>query len=93
MNRTQLPAPPDPRRYTDFTAWQRDAYDWMTRVKSRIETDSNVNTAPIGPLVVGTYTATRTVTGTDAISNFVATLVSDMNAKGLSAPNIQRITT
>ena len=93
MNRTQLPAPPDPARFANVLDWQREAYRWMQQVKGRIETDSAVNVTPVGPFVVGTYTATATVTGTDALSNFVATLVAGLQVKGITAGNIQRTTT
>lgn len=91
MNRTHLPAPPAPN--PDMMAWQRAMFLWASEVKERLETDSQVNTSPIGPFVLETYTATATVTGTDALSNFVATLVDAMNGKGITAPNIQRTTT
>lgn len=96
MNRTQLPAPPDPSdtAYSgNPSAWQKAAFRWMSLVKGRIETDSAVNVRPVGPFVVSTYTAISTVTGTDALSNFVATLVSAMQTKGLTAPVQNRSTT
>jgi hypothetical protein len=96
MNRTQLPAPPDPTSpiYAgNPIAWQRAAFSWMQQVKGRIETDSAVNIRPIGPLSVSTYTAVSTVTGTDSLSNFVATLVDAMLTKGLAANVSQRSTT
>lgn len=91
MNRTQLPAPPGPN--PDMVEWQRAAIAWMAEVKGRIETDSRANTLPMGPFQVGTYTAVSTVTGTDALSNFVATLLTAMQAQGYTAANIQRTTT
>jgi hypothetical protein len=94
MNRTQLPAPPDPSSYNGNPAgWQQAAYQWMQQVKGRIETDSNVNVRPMGPIAVSTYTAVATVTGTDALSNFVATLVTLMQTKGLTVPVLNRNTT
>lgn len=88
MNLTILPAPPNPSDAM-FTgnpmAWQREAYRWMEIVKERIETDSAVNIRPMTPFVVSTYTAVNTMTGTDALSNVVATLISAMQAKGLTA--------
>jgi len=62
----------------------------MAQVKHRLETDSVVNTQPIAPFVVGTYTAVNTVTGTDALSNFVATIVSAMQSQGITAPVLKR---
>lgn len=91
MNRTQLPAPPDPANFPgDPSRWQRAAYQWMQQVKGRIETDSNVNTAPVGPFTVGTFTYTTSVNGTDLSSNFVATLVTALLAKGLLTSSPKR---
>lgn len=90
MNRTQLPMPPHPTTFPSVGAWQLAVYGWMTQVKSRIEADSTANVAPIAPFVVGTYTETHTIAGTDATSNFVATLVAGMQAKGITAPTSQR---
>jgi hypothetical protein len=91
MNRTQIPVPPNPASFGSIPAWQAAVFQWMLSVKGRIETDSVVNTQPIAPFVVSTYTAVSTVTGTDALSNFVATLVAGMQAQGITAPNSQRI--
>lgn len=91
MNRTVLPNPPNPSGYPNANAWMMAVFNWMCQVKLKIEADSNVNTSPIAPYVVGTYTATNTITGTDATSNFVATLVAGMQAQGITAPVSQRI--
>jgi hypothetical protein len=91
MNRTILPIPPKPADFSKPGDWMDAAYQWMLNAKTRIETDSTVNIAPVAPFLVGTYTAVSTVTGTDALSNFVATFVAALQAKGLSAPNSQRI--
>lgn len=88
MNRTTLPTPPDPSAAMfsgNPQAWQKAAHLWMLQVKERIETDSEVNVRPIAPFVISTYTAVNTLAGTDATSNFVATIVTAMQAKGLSA--------
>lgn len=88
MNRTMLPAAPnpsDPMYSGNPVSWQRAAYQWMQVVRERIETDSEVNVRPMAPFVVSTYTAVNTMTGTDALSNVVATLISAMQAKGLTA--------
>jgi len=90
MNRTTLPNPPDPKSYSSVELWQQAVYHWSLQVKSRIETDSAANVSPVAPFVVGTYTATQTVTGTDPLSNFVATLVAGFQTKGITAPNSQR---
>ena len=89
MNRTQLPEPPNPASTTysgNPSSWMSAAYAWMQQVKGRIETDSSVNVRPVTPFTLGTYTATYTLTGTDATSNYVATLVAAMTTKGLVAP-------
>lgn len=91
MNRTHLPAPPNPMTYPNVSAWQQAMYQWALQVKGRIEADSAVNTSPVAPFVVGTYTTTNTITGTDATSNFVATLVAGMQSQGITAPVSQRI--
>ena len=91
MNRTILATPPNPANFTNPADWMKETFNWMSLVKSRIETDSNVNTSPIAPYVVGTYTATNTIVGTDATSNFVATLVTGMQKQGITAPVSQRI--
>lgn len=93
MNRTQLPAPPDPARFTDFIGWQRAAYQWMNDVKGRLETDSRANTTPVGPFVVGAYTLQTSVTGTDSLSNYVASLTKALEAQGITAANLRRDTT
>ena len=85
MNRTTLPAPPNPATFKDPAEWSKAAYLWMAKVKGQIETDSAANVGPIGPFVVGSYTATNTITGTDAISNFVATLIAAMQVKGITS--------
>ena len=93
MNRTQLPLPPDPSSpvYSgNPMAWQKAAHQWMQQVKGRIETDSAVNTVPIGPFVVGTYTVATSVSGTDPLSNFVASVVSALISKGLLTSLPQR---
>jgi hypothetical protein len=92
MNRTTLPAPPDPAKYQSVQDWMRAAHRWMVDAKARIEQDSTVNTVPMAPFVVSTYTAVNTITGTDATSNVVATLLMAMQQKGLTAPVSQRTT-
>lgn len=91
MNRTVLPKPPNPAEYQNPVAWQQAAYLWMEQVKSRIETDSRINTTPIAPFAVGTYTLVNTVTGTDNLSNFVATMIVAFTKSGVVAPNSQRL--
>lgn len=88
MNRTQIPAPPNPSNPTyngSLSAWAADMYQWASQTKTRIEADSAVNVRPVSPFVVTTYTSVNTMTGTDALSNFVATLITAMQAKGLTS--------
>lgn len=85
MRRTALPPPPNPSSpmYAGKQlAWARDAYAWMQKVKAAVDADSAVNTRPTGQFLVTTYTAVNTMTGTDALSNLVATLINDMMAGG-----------
>jgi hypothetical protein len=88
MNRTTLPAPPDPNSVAysgNPNAWQTAMFQWASQVKQRVETDSAVNVRPISPFVLGTFTAVNTLSpaGTDATGNFLATMVTAMIAKGL----------
>lgn len=92
MNLTRLPVPPNPDSYGNPSAWSKAAYEWMVITKSIIETDSTVNTAPIAPFQIGSYTAVNTLTGTDSTSNFVATLVTSMQQSGLVSPKTVRKT-
>ena len=88
MNRTTLPAPPDPNSVAfsgNPNAWQTAMFQWASQVKQRVETDSAVNIRPVSPFVVVSYTATNTMTGTDALSNFLATFITALQAKGLSS--------
>lgn len=87
MNRTILPNPPDPNSpvYQGNDKWQGDMYRWALASKARIETDSAVNVRPVSPFVVSTYTAVHTMTGTDALSNFLATFITALQANGLSS--------
>lgn len=92
MNRTQIPIPPDPARFSDPSDWMKATFEWMRYVKGRLETDSAANTQPVAPFVVGTYTTTNTIVGTDATSNFLATLVTGLQKQGITAPTSQRVT-
>jgi hypothetical protein len=96
MNRTILSAPPDPNapRFAGSPdQWQSAMYQWALDVKKRVETDSAANIQPVAPFVVGTYTSTNTLVGTDATSNFLATLVTALQVKGITASNPTRNTT
>jgi hypothetical protein len=88
MNRTTLPAPPDPNSVAyagNPSSWQTAMFQWASQVKQRVETDSAVNIRPVSPFIVGTYTPLNTFApaGTDTTGNAVATLVEAMIAKGL----------
>lgn len=86
MNLTRLSNPPHPASFASQSAWTLAVYQWMSDTKAQIEGDSTVNTQPIAPFVVSTYTAVNTMTGTDALSNFVATLVTAMQQAGITSP-------
>lgn len=88
MNRTIISSPPDPNssRYSSSPdQWQAAMYRWALDVKSRIETDSGVNVRPVAPFTVASYTAVNTLTGSDDTSNFLATLVTALQGKGITA--------
>lgn len=88
MNRTILSAPPNPdsAQYSgNPAAWQTAMYAWALETKKRVETDSAVNVRPVSPFVVSTYTAVHTMTGTDDLSNFVATFIAAMQSKGITS--------
>ena len=93
MNRTVLTVPPDPASYPQFPDWQMALYNCLSQWKQKLENDSRVNTTPVGPLVVGTYTMTNTLAGTDATSNFLATMVTYMQQQGITSPNTSRTST
>lgn len=93
MNRTTLPAPPDPNSpfYSgNPSSWQTAMFKWASEVKQRVETDSAVNIRPVAPFVLGTYTAVNTLApaGTDTTGNFLATMVAAMIAKGLVSSKV-----
>lgn len=88
MNRTVLPNPPDPNSVAysgNPDRWATALFQWAKEMKSRIETDSAVNVRPVSPFVVSTYTAINTMTGTDNLSNFLATFITALQVKGLSS--------
>lgn len=90
MNRTILGEPPNPAdaRYVGNPGkWMMDTYQWMLTTKQRLEGDSTVNTRPVAPFVIGTYTAINTFSpaGTDTTGNFLATLVTALQVKGITA--------
>jgi len=91
VNRTVLPAPPDPNSSAynrNPDAWQAAMFQWASQVKSRLETDNAVNIRPAAPFVIGTYTAVNTLSpaGTDTTGNFLATMVTAMIARGMISP-------
>ena len=97
MKRVVLPAPPDPMA-SQFAGspllWQRMAYQWMQQTKQLLDDANRVNGSPMGQaFVVGSFTTNTTIsgssTGTD-VSNFVSSLVTAMQAKGLTSPSVNR---
>ena len=97
MKTINLPTPPDPNalRYkTNLLAWQRDATDWMQKVKGIVETSHNEAVKPCGQQIqVGAFTTNTiiagTTTGTD-LANVLATLVATLTAKGILSPTVGR---
>lgn len=85
MKRITLSPPPDPAQYAANPArWMDAVYRWMVDTRQKVEAASTVNTRPLTPFTVGTYTAVNTLSpaGTDTTGNFVATLVTAMQAEG-----------
>jgi len=93
MRRVVLPNPPDPSGMS-VADWQRAAMRWMGQAKSVLENASRVNDAPLGQAFLATNFSTSSVvtgttTGTD-LSNFVATFIAAMTARGQVSPTISR---
>ena len=97
LRRTLLPLPPNPddAQYSaQPISYSRAVFDWMNRVKGRIEADSVVNDRPAGQRFLSTNFTTNTVatgttTGTD-LANVVASLVQVLTDKGLLSPSKTR---
>lgn len=97
MKRILLPQPPNSRDVQfrgNVQLFMDQCSDWMRRVKGAIEDASRINDIPLGQQFLATNFSTNTLvtgttTGTD-LSNFVASLVEAMSAKGLISPTVQR---
>ena len=93
--RVILPQPPDPANM-NMGDWSRAMFRWASVTKGILEDASRVNDGPLGQrFVVGAFTTNTTVTGTTTgtdLSNFVASFVEAMTAKGLVSPTISRST-
>jgi hypothetical protein len=91
MRTLLLPLPPEP---PSTSGWARDAYQWMVSVKGALEELSRINDSPLGQqFVVGSFTTNTTIAGTTTgtdLSNFVASFIEAMTAKGLVSPTISR---
>lgn len=93
MRRIVLPQPPNPSGMK-MGDWQQATYRWMNQVKGVLEDASRTNDAPLGQAFLATNFTTNTVitgtsTGTD-VSNFLASLIAAMTARGLVSPTISR---
>ena len=93
MKRVVLPQPPNPAGMK-ITDWQQAAYRWMNQVKGAVEDASRINDGPLGQQFLATNFTTNTVitgtsTGTD-VSNFLASLIAAMTARGAVSPTISR---
>jgi hypothetical protein len=96
MRRTLLPSPPNPddATYGSALAFNRAVYDWMLKVKGRVEADSRVNDTPAGQQFLATNFTTNTVANGAAtlpdLANSHASLVQVLTDKGLLSPTINR---
>ena len=90
MNILTLPQPPganDP----DFNM---KVVMWMSQVKSVLELHSRINDTPLGQqFQVGSFTTNTSINGTSTladVANYVASLITAMQAKGLVSPTVSR---
>jgi len=97
MKRVVLPQPPNP----DEPAYKsnplllaRANYQWMCRAKGALEDNSRLNDRPMGQqFAVGSFTTNTTISGTSTgtdVANFIASLVTAMEAKGLVSQTVSR---
>ena len=85
-----LPPPPsanDPK-------FNQKVVDWMASVKSAVEQASRVNDTPVAQqFQVGAFTTNTSISNAATladVSNFVASLVTEMTSKGLITPVASR---
>lgn len=96
LRRTVLPDAPNPDdpQYSSPLSYSRAVYDWMQRVKGRLESDSRINNAPAGQQFLATNFTTNTVANGGAalpdLANSHASLVQVLTDKGILSPNITR---
>lgn len=82
------PNPSDMRYVNNVLAYNRAMFDWASRVKQKLEQASRVNDTPLGQnFVLGTFTTLGTLTGTDATSNVLCTLIQAMLDRGILTTN------
>ena len=97
MKRVVLPQPPqatDMQYANNQLAFNRAVSDWMGRVKGILEDADRVNNRPMGQqFVVGTFSTNTTIAGTSTgtdVANFIASLVTAMQARGFSGQTVSR---
>jgi hypothetical protein len=97
MKRVVLPQPPnanDVRYSNNQLAFNRDVSDWMSRVKGLLEDSDRVNNRPMGQqFVVGSFTTNTTISGTSTgtdVANFLSSLITAMQAKGVVSQTVSR---
>lgn len=85
-----IPQPPN----ANDPNFNQVAVQWMAQVKSAIEGASRINDTPLGQqFVVGSFTTNTTIAGTSTgtdVSNFLSSLITAMQAKGLVSPTVSR---
>lgn len=97
MKPVVLPTPPNPddQAYKNSPlAFNRAQYTWMSEVKGLLESASTVNNRPMAQqFAVGSFTTNTTISGTSTgtdVSNFISSLVTAMEAKGLVSKTVSR---
>lgn len=97
MRRVVIPTPPnpdDPVYKNNTDAFARAQYKWMTQVKGVLEDASSINERPMGQqFQVGAFTTNTTISGTSTgtdVANFISSLITAMEAHGLSSPTVSR---
>ena len=100
MARVQLPMPPNPLAPTysnNRTQYEMDLYNCLIQWRGLLEQVTRQNSAPAtNPIVLGTYTASNTVTGTATgtdVANMLCTVVNALTQRGILAPTTSRNST
>ncbi len=97
MKRVVLPQPPDATSSVyrnNQAAFNQAISEWMRRVKGELEDSSRLNGRPLGQqFVVGSFTTNTTISGTSTgtdVANFIASLITAMEAKGIVSQTVSR---